>query len=383
MAKLHTFAALTIALATVACAGPTQTAQPRPTAQLPTAAAPTATPMTSGPPTATPSAQETPPTPTTPTPSPTEQPPSIGRAWTQLVNVAPGPSPREDHTWTLLDDGTVAYLFGGRGAAGAVLGDLWQYDLFTDTWTELHPSGDGPAARFGHTATWVPDLGRVVVWSGQGARFFDDIWAYNPMANAWEELPSLGAVPEARYGSCASLGPDGELWISHGFTADDGRFADTRSYNFESGTWTDRTPTTGDLPVSRCLHDCYWSSAGKLILYGGQTTGVQSLGDLWSLDPAAAWTRAPDPSVRERNLYGLAVGPDGAVVFGGGSLDKGFLDDTWLIVDTVGMRPFDVLGEAPPARSSATLIYSAYYNRYLLFGGMDGEGVLGDLWELK
>ena len=115
---------------------------------------------------------------------------------------------------------------------------------------------------------------------------------YEPAANAWTKLPLVRCCPAARYGSCASLGPDGQLWISHGFTADSGRFSDTRSYDFATGEWTDRTPQ-GDVPVKRCLHDCFWSSDGRLILYGGQTTGVAALGDLWSFDPSAgSWTEA-------------------------------------------------------------------------------------------
>ena len=99
---------------------------------------------------------------------------------------------------------------------------------------------------------------------------------------------SKPSMPEARYGSCASLGPDGRLWISHGFTQDDGRFADTRAYDFATGQWTDMTPA-GDGPIKRCLHDCFWSSDGqRLILYGGQTTGVAALDDIWAYDLASS-----------------------------------------------------------------------------------------------
>jgi hypothetical protein len=299
--------------------------------------------------------------------------------WTQL-EIASGPSAREDHTWTVAGDDRVAYLFGGR-AQGGPSDELWQFDLAAATWSQVEPTNSGPEARFGHTATWVPEIG-LVIWSGQGrAGFFDDIWRYDPASSQWEELPSSGAAPSARYGSCASLGPDGELWISHGFTADSGRFSDTRSYNFSTGSWTDRTPRDR-VPVKRCLHDCFWSSGGQLILYGGQTTGVPALGDLWSLDLArGTWTQASDPPAPPRQLYSLAIVPGGGVVFGGGSVDGGFLSDMWFLDPAeLQMSPMDVLGTSPPERSGATLIDGG--PRALLFGGQDSEGLLGDTWAL-
>lgn len=221
-----------------------------------------------------------------------------------------------------------------------------------------------------------------MVWSGQrDSDFFNDIWVWQTDRNMWLELPSLGAVPLARYGSCASLGPDGELWISHGFTADSGRFADTRSYSFETGSWTDRTPVDR-APVERCLHECFWSSSGQLILYGGQTTGVAALGDIWAYDLATgAWTKGADPQAPPRQLYALAGDSAGAAVFGGGSVDGGFLADMWMIdPQTLAFTPVEA-APGPSARAGATLVRDVAHSRLLLFGGTNAEGVLGDLWE--
>ena len=297
------------------------------------------------------------------------------------IDVTSAPGPREDHTWTVAASAGTAYLFGGR-AQGGPSDELWQFDLATSTWTKLEAIGGGPEARFGHTATWVPDVG-LVVWSGQGASgFFDDIWAYAPEANAWSKLPSSGDVPAARYGSCASLGPDGHLWVSHGFT-DSGRFADTRSYEFASGTWTDRTPHSGGAPIERCLHDCFWSPAGQFVLYGGQTNNAAALGDIWGYDPEAdTWTEGPVSEAPPRQLYSLTVVPSGGVVFGGGSVDGEFLDDTWFIdPELLRMDPIDAGGTRPPARSGATSIDAG--PRALLFGGKNSDGHLGDLWEFS
>jgi hypothetical protein len=314
----------------------------------------------------------------TDTPSPVSTPP-LELTWTELDSA--GPSAREDHTWTLAGDGSGAYLFGGR-AGRREFNDLWFYDLRTDEWSEVQAQGEPPDARFGHTAIWVPGIG-LVIWSGQaGPRFFSDTWAYDPEAGDWRELPASGDVPPARYGSCAALGPDGRMWISHGFTEDTGRFSDTRAYDFDAGSWTDLTPD-GDRPVERCLHDCLWTPDGRLIVYAGQTTGAPAIGDLWAYEPSAAsWAQAERPEPEPRQLYALAQLEGTAFVFGGGTSDGGLLDDLWLLdLDSLAWSAVAPTSQ-PAGRFGASLIADGERNRLLLFGGK-GEGEFADLWQLS
>ena len=307
------------------------------------------------------------------TPSATPEP----LAWTR-IDVA-GPPAREDHTWTLSGDGRTALLFGGRDG-GTVYGDLWSYDLDADSWTELSPP-PGPAARFGHEAAWVDGIGLVVFAGQAGVTFFNDLWAYDPDDDAWAELPGSGDVPVSRYGTCAAIGPDGRLWISHGFTSDGVRFSDTRAYDFDAGAWTDETPS-GSRPVERCLHGCWWTDDGALVLYAGQTTGVLALGDRWSLTDGA-WSEVPGNLPPERNLYARARTDGATLVFGGQAFDASYLGDLWLLPDAGGDAvALEPSGEAPPGRSGAELVADPGSDRILLFGGRDADGVLADLWAL-
>jgi N-acetylneuraminic acid mutarotase len=274
-------------------------------------------------------------------------------------------------------------MFGGR-TRGEALDELWRYDLDAGVWTQLEASGLRPGARFGHVAAWEQGTG-LLVWSGQQTpdRFFNDLWAYDPEVNAWRQLPSEGDLPAARYGSCGAVAPDGKFWISHGFTMDSGRFHDTRVYDFGLGRWFDRT-AEGSLPVDRCLHDCFWTATAGLLLYGGQTTGVKALGDLWSFDRAAgSWTQQATPPLAARQLYGLATLDDQAYFFGGGDIDGSYLADLWhLDVPSLHWTQLTPAGDAPAARSAATLVADAAGSRMLLFGGKNESGELGDLWEL-
>jgi hypothetical protein len=328
----------------------------------------------------------------TPVPGPTDRSGSaspgsaVAGAWSNLGVDGTSPAAREDHTWTVDPAAGVAYLFGGRDGAD-VYGDLWSFDLATEAWSELAPAGGPPAARFGHEAVWVPGRGLVVLLGQAGSAFFNDLWLFDPGTTTWQKLPSDGDPPVPRYGSCSGIGPDGRLWMSHGFTEEGSRFFDTRAYDFNSGRWTDETPADRQ-PVERCLHACWWTDDGDFVLYGGQTTGVAALGDLWLLDPPqqgaeAVWSKLPDPEPAARQLPAVARRGAVTVLFGGRDVDRAPLGDAWVLPDPGGppIAPLEIQGPAPSARSGASLIYDEARDRMLLFGGI-GDDAMDDLWEL-
>ena len=309
---------------------------------------------------------------------PSAAPSDVPLTWRRLG--ADGPAAREDHTWTVDGSGTTAFLFGGRDGA-EVLGDLWAYDLASDAWSPIE-AGGGPAPRFGHEAAWVEEIGLVIFAGQAGTTFFDDLWAFEPATSAWRQLPSTGDVPAPRYGTCAGIGPDGRLWISHGFTSDGTRFADTRAYDFAKGSWTDQTPP-GDLPVNRCLHGCWWTTEGELVLFGGQTTGVTALNDRWDLRPGNDWAQVVGAMPEPRNLYARARTNGASLLFGGQALDGTRLADGWLIVDgDADAIRLELSGRGPAGRSGAELIADTGRDRFVLFGGLTADGVMGDTWQL-
>lgn len=298
------------------------------------------------------------------------------------MDLEDGPSPRESHTWTVDATGGAAYAFGGRDGE-TVYDDLWAFDLETDSWSVVTPEGDTPPARFGHNAVWVEEIG-LVVFAGQGgSTFYNDLWAYDPGENTWTLLPGGGDAPVPRYGSCAALGPDGRLWISHGFTQDQVRFSDTRAYDFDAGEWSDVTPE-GDPPVARCLHGCWWTPDGQFALYAGQTTDVPALGDLWALDPdRGGWEQAPGELPPARNLYAFAPWGDEILVFGGQGAEGLVLSDLIRVDANLLAFPVDVPSVVPPGRLGAQMITDESRGRLLLFGGRLETAVGSDIWQLN
>ena len=251
--------------------------------------------------------------------------------FTTLPSTGSGPSPRFDGTIAYDPSANEIYLFGGEDTVAR--NDLWAFSVESNQWRQLSPVGPKPDARFGHTLNFDPLRRRLIVFGGEAAGFFSDVWAYDIAANTWTRLADNGAGPSRRYGHSAILDSGrNRLVISHGFT-DRGRFDDTFAFDLASNRWSDITPSSGR-PVRRCLHHAVFDSAGdQMFLYGGCASGFGPcpLGDLWSLDFRTGQWREVRPSVTPpaRQHYGIAF--DDArrrLILHGGS-GASIFNDTW------------------------------------------------------
>ena len=88
------------------------------------------------------------------------------------------PPPRSGHT--LVGVGEKLVLFGGTGADGKALGDLWEFDCAAATWKKCAVGGDDVAARHSHAAVVYNDV--VYVYGGQddSGRELTDLLCYSP-----------------------------------------------------------------------------------------------------------------------------------------------------------------------------------------------------------
>ncbi|XP_076469600.1 host cell factor 1-like isoform X2 [Babylonia areolata] len=137
-----------------------------------------------------------------------------------VVNGTP-PPPRESHTCVAYGDkeGRNPRLIIYGGMSGCRLGDLWQYDVETTTWTKPNISGIPPLPRSLHSATVIGN--RMFVFGGWVPLVMDDVkvathekeWkCTNTLASlnleqmAWEALAMEvydDALPRARAGHCS------------------------------------------------------------------------------------------------------------------------------------------------------------------------------------
>lgn len=320
------------------------------------------------------------PSPTTSaTPVPTDPPAGVAR-WTAVTPATPVPNARSGHTWTVDPSSAVAYLFGGRGAAG-LLGDVWAYDLTADRWAQLQPDGEQPAPRFEHGAAWVDGLGVVVFGGRTEDAALDDLWAFDPSANAWRAIEVGDPRPSARAAACLALRTDGRLWLFAGEGA-----PGTELWIFDQGpsSWTRRAVTAG--PGRRSGAACWWTADDRLAVHGGLAPGPPPapLGDLWVFDPEEAsgtWQEAGDLAPRDRAAW--TTTSQGGVATGGIGEGGALLADVVVFeARSLAATVLRSASDGPAPRNGAALADDPEGERVLMFGGRGADGPLGDLWAL-
>jgi N-acetylneuraminic acid mutarotase len=279
-------------------------------------------------------------------------------------------------------------MFGGCAenpdGAGTFLNDLSAYDLTTNTWTELDPSGARPSARIFCTMTYDPRSRRLIVFGGRdGTTRLNDTWAYDPIGNTWTELRPSGALPVARGGHAMAYDPSQGVMIMFGGRSGEASFlGDTWAYDPAGNTWTELKPA-GDLPPVRGQPAmAYDPTLHRMIVFGGWDLESE-LNDTWAYDPAGnTWTELKPagglPPVRAG--HSLVYDPSRGlpIMFGGSagpSQDVTCFSDTWAYHSATNTwTQFDAFeGVTPAARTGQSLVFDPSGDRLILFGGAPPE----------
>jgi N-acetylneuraminic acid mutarotase len=182
-------------------------------------------------------------------------------AWTAVASMHAG---RANHTATLLKDGRVLVVGGGNALASAEL-----FDPQANSWQLAASLSVG---RTFHSATMLSS-GSVLVVGGLGGGSWvgyvkvaplASTELYDPQTNAWSTQGSLNA---ARYGQTATQLPNGEVvGICGGGPA--GEAPSVEIFDPSSGTWTAAAP---GMTLSPDGHTTTLLPDGKLLITGGET----------------------------------------------------------------------------------------------------------------
>lgn len=253
------------------------------------------------------------------------------RSWTEVQVSGDKPAPRFGHT-LVIDARRRLILFGGQ--ASGFFSDIWAFDIERGRWQELAPADSGPSRRYGHSAIYDSRRDRVIVSHGfTNSGRFDDTWAFELGTNRWQNITPSGTRPIRRCLHRAVYNENADEMLLYGGCASGFGpcpLADLWSLDLRTNRWTERTVSVR--PAAREQYGLTFDSRrGRLILFGGSGGGL--LNDTWAFD-GSSWQQlqiggdAPGPRERHEATYASDVG---ASFFFGGSTGSGTSNELWML----------------------------------------------------
>ena len=100
------------------------------------------------------------------------------RTWTEIAS-ARLPSARYGHA-AAFDAHSMSLLIYGGTQPGGFTSDLWNFSLLDEEWTTLAAAApDKPPGRQSHSMSWDPTARTLLAFGGFGGTYRDDLWRYS------------------------------------------------------------------------------------------------------------------------------------------------------------------------------------------------------------
>lgn len=268
--------------------------------------------------------------------------------------------PRAGHTATILPTGKVLVTGGFTRPISTpqAIASSELYDVATGIWTA---TGDLNGARYGHTATLLPNGKVLVAGGGLGGRNTAEL--YDPATGMWSSTGNLGV---ARTSHTATLLPNGQVLVTGGLNGST-VLAGAELYNPATGVWTS---TTG-LAAARYDHTATLLTDGRVLVAGGQAGGVAlASGELYQWG-TGTWSPAAGNMMAARYSHTATLAPNGRVIAAGGFNGGSYLN-TIEVYDTLsGWQPTSGLVSANSSHT-ATLLTNG---KVIIAGGTNGSSL--------
>ena len=265
----------------------------------------------------------------------------------------------------------IGYMVGGR-SGNTDLNEVWAYDPILNEWEQKTSI---PGVRRVASGFSIGDKGYVTCGLYETTSGRNDLWEYDPIMDTWSEKASLPS--EARYGA-VGFSLDGLGYVATGATGPGtGPYvSDLWAYDPVLNQWLERQsiPDQGRVGAGAFVAD------GKCFVFGGRQVDQSMSNELWAYDPISnSWsTRAPLPSngrhyTRVFSAYGkgvIASGQDGVSTF----------NDCWYY--DPGTNGWYGLPDYPGSGGWSGSSMSIHNHVYAGMGQTNGLS-FSDLWTLK
>lgn len=210
------------------------------------------------------------------------------RMWTEIE--AEGPSPRFGHLSVFDVKRSRMVVFSGQ-AGTDFFNDTWSYDPASGQWEELQPEGDLPVVRYGGCSGYDPENDLFYISHGfTNSGRFDDTWSFNLATDSWTDLSPSGDRPVKRcLHQCFFDATSNQLVLFGGQSNAVPILGDLWKFDVATGAWTETEPVD-PAPLPRFNYSMAGDpESGEFFLFGGLTS--QGKGDdLWAYSAAEGWS---------------------------------------------------------------------------------------------
>lgn len=235
---------------------------------------------------------------------------SENRTWSKVVTAI---NPGVHHSLALAYDPVenVVILFGGFGDDGFETDDTWKFDCETREWSDLAPATT-PLARYGHVMVYDESINLIVLTSGNTATqgHQRDTWTFNVTSNTWTELSPTG-VPDRLKWPSMTYDSVNQKVILFGGQIGDNAVDHTWIYDGQLNTWLRRYPDIS--PSARINTGLAFDPENNItILFGGWTVGGVSYHDTWTYSHEEnVWTEMTEGSEPTTTTSPSPIVPNG------------------------------------------------------------------------
>ncbi|HUF08510.1 MAG TPA: kelch repeat-containing protein, partial [Rhodothermales bacterium] len=208
--------------------------------------------------------------------------------------------------------------FAGFTSSGR-FDDTWRFDIARSAWSEVLTGSDNPGRRCLHTAAYDAARHRMIVYGGQRTGPLGDIWAFDLSSNTWAELLPLTDPPSARYFVSTIYDEANDRMLMFGGNQGNQVLTDELwAFELSSESWQLLLPGGNGPSAREGSVGVYVPHENRLIVIGGRSTSY--LNDVWALELRAAGSGAipedaPSDEIRLHANYPNPVAGSTAITY--------------------------------------------------------------------
>eukprot|EP00759_Apiculatamorpha_spiralis_P017215 PhF_6_TR23300/c0_g1_i1/m.32878 len=290
--------------------------------------------------------------------------------WTVLKDPA-SPPPRHSHASAYHKPSNCLFVFSGQPEHDVTpLGDFYKFNFTTMKWTFLNVSG--PAARFDAAVTALGDY--FVIAGGQNEDYvpMKDVWFFNVYSNVWVQKPDM----DIGRSSATLTTYNNKGYLFGGMTTELGLVGDLFELDVSGSFHVIHYASS--IPSPRALHAT--ALLGTSISVNGGIDGTILFSDTWLFSTQTLkWTQlTPSGGSNGIRYSHSCIAAGGSLNYFGGTDGALTYNDVRKLVihSSVWMVPVSVGPPSPRQRHNA----ASWQGKMIIFGGASGSVQFNEVW---